>query len=175
MFEIPGMKIRAWRIACMSITLAAAVVWLTDDPAYSQAIANPIPIEGSAVLARMRGNALIIWDCTKRLQELQKTKTANTDILEHLETDALSVLYLKSSDLSPALAKTTSVRVVYMKTGDVNPAYGADTFGGVERLITVTAPTANIHSQAASWIRQASSGQPLLGATAKVEGELPPQ
>jgi hypothetical protein len=136
--------------------------------------AAPAAVPGHAVLARVEGRALVIWDSTLEVAQIVKDKLPDAAAKDRLERDALGELLLEAPNLGRA--RSVDVRVVYTKTGDVSPVYGSPEFAGVERYATLTMPAADVKRDRGRW-QEAATGGGALPAWIEfsISGELPPR
>jgi hypothetical protein len=124
--------------------------------------AAPAAVPGHAVLARVEGRALVIWDSTLEVAQIVKDKLPDAAAKDRLERDALGELLLEAPNLGRA--RSVDVRVVYTKTG------------GVERYATLTMPAADVKRDRGRW-QEAATGGGALPAWIEfsISGELPPR
>lgn len=142
----------------------------------SAAVAADMPKEvvGAIVTARAGADALLLWDATPRLISLIKSGTSNEQIFDTVESEAIVVARERESSL-PKTTKSITVRVIYHRTGEVSPVYGAPTFAGIEKLVTVTVPYPELSSHANAWYASLAAGQTPADVKVDVTGKLPPR
>ena len=128
--------------------------------------------QGTAVVAKASGDALVIWDAAAMLKDLRARKTSDADTLRALEAAAAAVLANKAPAL--ASAQTVAVRVVYPRSAEFNPKYGVEVVSSVERLMTLKASRDAIVANGRAWPATLRSGGSPSGLTVTVTGKLPP-
>lgn len=146
-----------------------AIAFLVAILVPLHAAAEPL---GPAVIAKATGNALIIWQATPEVAALTASGRSGEVALLTLKEDALRVMLSKRSAVDRA-AHSISVSVLYARSAGVSPVYKADTFGGFEKLMTVTAKRSAL-VRSGSWAAQLASGKLPPGVTVLMTGALPP-
>src|SRR5579862_6217127 len=108
------------------------------------AVAVPLPslsddatMQGTIVVAKTEGDAVILWDITPSVRAFAAKPGSTNEKMRELEADAAKILLSRLGDVTSA--STVSVRVLYQKIGAVNPVYNVNTFGGVEKVVVVSA------------------------------------
>jgi hypothetical protein len=142
--------------------------------ALTLAVASPAPLEsqGTVVVAKAQGDAIILWDVTPAVAPLvAQPETADAKV-NALATAAGKILVDRAKELSRAVSVT--IRVLYQKTGDVSPLYRTATFLGVEKVLEVTASRQAAAHNADAWAAELAKGVVPSGMTVKVTGALPP-
>lgn len=127
---------------------------------------------GRAVLSKSTGDALVIWDASKVVASIVRSKMADAAADGLLKRDAVRVLakMLRNIDRT---AKTITVRIIYAKSGDVSPVYGTLTFKGVEHYALLTVHGADAQSHKTKWKELEDKATIPSWFSYKVIGRLP--
>lgn len=136
------------------------------------ALAAGLESQGTVVVAKTQGKAMILWDLTPAVAPIVAQPGTADSKLVQIEVAAAKVLLGHLNEMSAATSVT--VRAIYQKTGDVSPLYRTATFLGVEKVLEVTAPRASAASNKTAWQAQLDKGQLPTGITVTVTGALPP-
>ncbi len=143
-----------------------------SSPARAANVLQAVP--GTVIVGRIRGNALLLFDCTRELTDLVARKADSGSMIREIEGNAVRAMAQKRS-IFQKTASTMTIRVIYNRIGAINPAYGTPTLEGVERLMTLSAPTRDVAKQASRWIDDISSGKQRKGLKVTIEGKVPGQ
>ncbi len=146
---------------------ALAALAGTPPPAAGQSV------PGHVILAKISGDALLLWDATPEVAAVVDGKLPDDAANERLERDALRVL----ADEFPKVERSRSItlRVLYDKTGDVSPVYGTATFAGVETYATLTMRTADVARDRDRRRDLEAAAPPPAWVTFRIVGKLPPR
>jgi len=150
-------------------TLITSAVLAVLAGSITSAAENP---QGAIVLAKASGKAVILWQATPEVAQLVAQKTASGTAMLKLELDAIRVIQTQLHNL--ARPSSVTVNVLYARTGDVSPVYKVATFGGFEKLLTVTVSAGALKSTK-GWNDRLQRGHLPAGTTVHVTGKLPPQ
>lgn len=153
-----------------ALTLALAIVIASSTAASASQVR---PLLGPIIMARSGAASLYLWNATSYVTQLVSDKIFDQQGLHALEETALSEMADRAKNNRSA--NTVSIKVFYAKTGAVNPAYGSATFVGMENVVTITAPRANLVRNSEAWISQISSGEVPSEVKIDITGKLPPR
>lgn len=129
--------------------------------------------QGTIVVAKTQGNGIVIWDITPSVAGIVSASTSPDATVKDLEVDAASILLDRLSQMSAA--STVEVRVLYQMTGETSPIYRNNTFGGLEKVLTVTASVEEATRNKTAWAAQLAKNTLPAGMTVTVVGKLPPK
>ena len=152
------------------LPFAAAIAAISAFPTLASAAA-PDKVQGNVILGRVSTSALAIWDATDRVAALEAEKKPSDEILHTLEAE--SAVAARSMASSVGQAKQLTVRITYRRIGAISPAYGTATFQGIERLASVTYPTADLATKDAAYYDALAKGDAPAGVKVDVTGKLP--
>ena len=126
------------------------------------------------MLAEASGDALVIWDASRVVRIIVRSKMTDADADALLRRDAIRVLGNMLPNIDRT-AKTVTVRVIYAKTGEVSPIYGTPTFKGVEHYAVLTADEHDLSADHRNWSQLQDSDTIPSWFVYKVTGRLPPR
>jgi hypothetical protein len=154
--------VRSWSsfVVVVSVTVLLGTWAAAADP------------QGTVVVARAEGDALVLWDASPVVADIVTNKEPRDEAMRKLEAQSIDVLASKAAVLKQT--QTIAVRVIYAKTGAVSPVYHAATFASIEKVFTVTAATPKIASESAAWAKQLGAGKIPNDLSVTITGELPP-
>lgn len=135
-------------------------------------IAAVDPTSGTVVVAKTQGNAIVLWDVTHDVSAIVAEPGTTDAKMHEVEVAAAKILLARLGEV-PA-ATSVEVRVVYQETGEASQFYRANTFGGVEKLLVVSASREAAAHNKDAWTAQLAKNELPAGVTASVTGALPP-
>jgi hypothetical protein len=136
-----------------------------DTPAFR-------PVSGAVIMAKATSTStLFIWDATPYVTQLVADKVLGDDGLHAIEASAIQALADKAKKVTTA---ALTLRVLYSKTGAVSPVYGAPTFAGIERVMTISVERTALAKNADAWSTTLGKGTTPDGVKIDVSGQLPP-
>jgi hypothetical protein len=142
--------------------------------AYAAVIASvqsATPAPGGVVVARMSGDAVLIWDASSVVADLHNRKVPNDEALRQVEYQAAQLLIANAPSLKGA--RTVTLQVVYPRKPEFNPQYNADVLTSVERLMSLEATKDAVQGQH-GWLEDIRAAKAPQGLTITITGQLPP-
>jgi hypothetical protein len=147
------------------LALVPLAVIADDTPAFR-------PVSGAVIMAKATSaSTLFIWDATPYVTQLVADKMLGDDGLHALEASAIQALAGKAKK---ATTVALTLRVLYTKTGAVSPVYGAPTFAGIERVLTISVERTALAKDADAWSTSLGKGTTPDGVKIDISGQLPP-
>ena len=137
------------------------------------AMAGDLPAERSVILARVRGDAVVVWDATDELLAMLTKKKSKAEILRSLEVEAARLLVDRARKIKHR-ATTLTVNVTYERIGAISAAYKTATIEGYEQLLRLKAPV-GAATGANTWPADITSGKVPKDLEVTVVGALPPE
>lgn len=129
------------------------------------------PLAGSQVVAKAGGDAVVIWDATNWIVQLEPQHIPNPKLLARIKSESGELLLKKAGSLSAA--KTLTVKVVYARIGAISKQYNNASFADFERLVSLKAKRSDALKNAAAWGKQFAAGKMPAGVKVTVTGRLP--
>lgn len=136
-------------------------------------MAADLPAERSVILARVRGDAVVVWDATDELLAMLTKKESKAKILRALEVEAARLLVDRAGKIKDR-ATTLTVHVTYKRIGAISAAYKTATLEGSEQLLRLKAPV-GAATGANTWPADITSGKVPKDLEVTVVGALPPE
>ncbi len=128
------------------------------------------PLQGPVILARSGAHPIYIWDASTYVARLVTDKNVGVDGLRALEATSLLAL---SERAKASHANELTIQTIYSRTGAVSPTYAAATFGGVERVCTLTASRAALVRSGDKLAHSLQSGMIPPEVRVGLTGKLP--
>jgi hypothetical protein len=148
------------------LAVSALAIVLTFAPCAARVEADQAaPPSGSVIVSQTSPDAVLLWDVSVPVSQGATLAT--------IESDAVRIAATYAPNLTAA--KNVTVRVIYAKTGYVSPAFSTVTYGGTERLLTVTLSVGDAIKNGAQYAEQLAHGIVPNAVAIVVQGRLPPQ
>lgn len=150
------------------VAMVVALLTCSGGPAYAQ------QAPGNVILARVAGDALLVWDASPDVKTIAVNKLSDDAANALLRHDGLKAIAQSLSEINTK-AKTVTVRIVYDRSGAVSPAYGSPTFAGVERYASLGMSWRDAITNRGNWKSLAANSPLPDWIQFKVTGSLPPR